>query len=88
MVAGNQTDSGRHFRYRWMRDPLPLMPTLGREDPAGIHKNWRQTDLPTPYGGESLGANVKAPLVVGKKSEEERALLDAVSSGVGLETWH
>ena len=88
MVAGNQTDSGRHLRYRWMRAPLPPMPTLRRTDPAAIHKNWRQTDLPTPYGGESLGANVRAPHLVGRKSEEERTLLDAVSSSAGLETWH
>ena len=88
MVAGNQTDCGGHFRSRWRRVALPPLPTLRRDDPVGIHKNWRQTDLPTPYGGESLGAIARAPRLVGTKSEEERALLDAVSSGAGLETWH
>ena len=88
MVAGNQTDSGRSFRYRWARDPQPIPPALRRDDPTGIHKDWRQTDSPTPHGGESLGAIGNAPRSVGTKSEEERALRDTVSRSAGLETWH
>ena len=87
MVAGNQTDSGRSSRYRWARDPQPIPPALRRDDPTGIHKNWRQTDSPTPHGGESLGAIGNAPRSVGTKSEEDWWPLDAVSSGAGLETW-
>jgi hypothetical protein len=87
MVAGNQTDSGRSFRYRCTPDPHPLLPARRRGDPTGIYKKWRQTDSPTPYGGESLGAIGRTPRSAGTKSEEDRWPLDPVSSGAGLETW-
>ena len=86
-MAGNQADSGRHFRCRWMCDRQPLPPALRRDDPAGNHKNWRQTDLPALYGGKSLGVIEMAPRPAGKESKEERALLDAVSSRAPLEPW-
>jgi hypothetical protein len=87
-VAGNQTDSERHFQPRWGRGWPPLRPAVQCDGLTGIHKRWRQTDLPTPYGGESLGVIGKAPRLVGKKAEEEPAVLDAVSRTAVLETWH
>ncbi len=87
-MAGNQTDSGRRFRYRWARGWRPLLRVGHRYDPPGIHKDWRQTDSPTPHGGESLGAIGNAPRPAGTEVEEERALRDTVSGSVGLETWH
>jgi hypothetical protein len=87
-VAGNQTDFGGPFRPGGVRGQTPLLRVVHCDDPTSIHKNWRQTDLPTPYEGESGGATGKGPRLVGKNSEEERALLDAVSGSAGLVTWH
>jgi hypothetical protein len=87
-VAGNETDSGRRFRDRRMRARPSLRAAVRRDDPAGIHKNWRQTDSLVPHRGESLDAIARAPRFGGSTSEEERAFLDAVSGRAGLETWH
>ena len=87
MVAENQTADGRGGGRGWTRARRLLLQGRCCDETTEVHKNWRQFDSSTPYGGESLGAIVMVPRPVGKLCREERAPREATSGRARLVPW-
>jgi len=85
MEIGPQIDFRRDRRHR-RRAMEPALVFAGR-GAIEARKNWRQIDLPAVNGRRSLGAIVVAPRRAGMKSKEGRALREAVTASLGLESW-
>lgn len=86
-MAENQTAGGRGVGRGRTRAGRSLLPVLRCHQPTDIHKNWRQSDSSTPYGGESLGVILMVPRLVGKQYCEERGPREAVSGRARLVPW-
>jgi hypothetical protein len=87
MKAAPQVDYEYDFRQGWIgeREALDSAFVVHYDEPVEGHEDWRQRHVTVIGGGESLCVVGMAPRRVWKKSREERALLEAVMTGVRLE---